>query len=114
MEQNRKYERYYLSYYLKVIDRQTDLSIGHCADISYGGMKIISEEPINTKNIFQLKMFLPVEIEGSRYVDFIAISKWCENDENPDFYTCGFQWHNITPEVTETIKHLINNFCLDE
>ena len=114
MEKKRKFERYYLSYYLKVIDRQTNLSIGHCVDISHGGMKVISEAPIEIKKIFQLKMFLPFEIQGSRYVNFIAISKWCQIDENPDFYSCGFQWHNITPEVMEVIKHLINNFCLDE
>ena len=114
MENKRKYERYYLSFYLKVIDRQTNLNIGHCVNVSDGGMMVIGEKPIKTKAIFQFKMFLPEEIEGSRYVDFIAISKWCKNDENPDFYNTGFQLHNITPEVIQVIKHLINNFCLDE
>jgi hypothetical protein len=114
MDNQRKYERYYLMYYLKIIDRKTNLDIGHCVNISDGGMMLISGGPIKTKTIFQLKMFLPEEIEGSRYVNFIAISKWCRNDENPDFYNTGFQWHNITPEVIQVVKHLINNFSLDK
>jgi hypothetical protein len=114
MENIRKYERYYLSNYLKVINRQTNLIVGHCVNVSNGGMMVISEKPVKTKNIFQFKMFLPEEIEGNRYVNFIAISKWCKHDENPDFYNTGFQLHNITPEVTQVIKHLINNFAIDE
>ena len=114
METKRQHERYYLSYYLKVIDRQTDLAIGHCVNVSEGGMMVISSEPIKTKTIFQLKMFLPEEIEGSRYMNFIGVSKWCQNDENPDFYNTGFQLQNVTPELIQIIKHLINNFCLDE
>ncbi|MBN1226690.1 MAG: PilZ domain-containing protein [Deltaproteobacteria bacterium] len=114
MESKRKHDRYYLSFYLKVIDRQTNLSVGHCVNISDGGMMVIRGEPIETKKIFQLKMFLPEEIEGSRYVNFIGVSKWCHNDENPDFYNAGFQLQNITPEVIQVIKHLIDNFCLNE
>ena len=114
MGNQRKFERFYLSYYLKVIDRQTDLSIGHCVNVSNGGMMIISEGPIETKTVFQLKMFLPQEINGSRYVDFIAVSKWCRNDENPDFYNIGFQLQHVGPEIIKVIEHLINNFCLDE
>ena len=114
MGNNRKFERYYLSYYLKVIDRQTDLSIGHCVNVSNGGMMVISEEAIKIKTIFQLKMFLPEEINGSRYFDFIAVSRWCKNDENPDFYNTGFQLQNVNPEVIKIIEHLIKNFCLDD
>lgn len=108
----REHERFYLSYYLNVVDRATDLSIGHCVNISNGGMMIIGEKPIPTETIFQLRMFLPEEIDGSRYVNFVAVTHWCKKDENPDFYDCGFQWHNITPEVIQVIKHLIENFSL--
>ena len=114
MDKRRKHERFYLLYYLKVIDRQTDLPLGHCVNVSNGGMMMISEKPIKEKTIFQLKMFLPEEIEGSRYIDFIAVSKWCRNDENPDFYNTGFQLQNITPEVIQVIKHLVDNFSLDD
>ena len=113
MESKRKNERYYLAYYLKVIDRQTNLSIGHCVNVSDGGMMVICEEPIKTKKIFQLKMFLPEVILGRRYIDFIAVSKWCEKDENPNFYNTGLQLQNINKEMIKVIKHLIEKFCFD-
>ena len=59
-------------------------------------------------------MFLPEEIEGSRYINFIGVSKWSMNDENPDFYNTGFQLQNVTQEVVRVIKHLIDNFCVNE
>ena len=59
-------------------------------------------------------MHLPQEIEGSKYLDFDAVSKWSKKDENPDFYNNGFQLNNINPEVIQVIKHLINNFTLGE
>lgn len=114
MESKRKHERFYLSFYLEVIDRRTDLSLGQCVNVSNGGMMVISREPVKTKNIFQLKMFLPEDIEGKKYMDFIGVSKWCQNDENPDFYNTGLQLQNVTPEVIRVIKHLIDNFCHDE
>jgi len=114
MENVREHERFYLSYYLKVNDRQTDQSIGHCLNISDNGMMLISEEPIKTKSIFRLKMFLPEEIQGNRYFEFLAVSKWCQTDENPDFYTTGFQLQNVSEEGVQVIKRLIDKFSLDE
>ncbi|MBW2183901.1 MAG: PilZ domain-containing protein [Deltaproteobacteria bacterium] len=114
MENVREHERFYLSYYLKVIDRQNNQNIGHCANVSDNGMLLISEESIKIKTIYRLKMFLPEEIQGSRYFEFIAVSKWCQTDENPDFYITGFKLQNVSEEGIQVIKRLIDKFSLDE
>jgi hypothetical protein len=114
MENVRKHERYYLSSYLKVIDRQTSLTIGHCVNISEGGMMLISEEPVKLKKIYQLKMLLPAVTKENRNFEFVALSKWSMRDENPDFYNTGFQLHDVTPEIIRIIETLIDKFCMDD
>lgn len=111
MGYERRHERFYLSYYLKVIDRETNQTIGHCANISNGGMMLISEEPIKTQKVFFFKMVFPEEIMGSRDFQFVAASKWCKKDDNPAFHNTGFQLEKISPENTQVIKGLIRKFC---
>lgn len=114
MENRRKHERFYLAHYLEVINRQTNLPIGQCVNISDGGMMLISRKPLKTKAIFQLRMFLPNTIERKKYIDFIGVSEWCRPDENPDFFNTGLQLRNVTPELTQIIRHLIDNFCSEK
>ena len=111
LENKRKFKRKDLIYYLKVTDRETGQVIGHAANISNEGLMLISDEPIKTEFTFQLQMFLPEEIQGSRYYEFTATSKWCQEDENPDFYNIGFKLDNISTEGIQVIKHLILGFC---
>ncbi len=112
MDNQRTVERKHLIYYLKVADRETKQAIGHAVNISNDGLMLISEEPIKTESIFQLQMFLPEEIQGSRYYEFTATSKWCRKDENPDFYNIGFELHNVSTECIQVIERLIDKFCL--
>ena len=114
LENIRKVERRHLIYYLKVIDQETDQIIGHAVNISNEGILLISEKPIKTEVLFQLKMFLPEKFEGSRYFEFSAVSKWSREDENPDFYNTGFHLNKVSTEAVQVIKRLIDKFCFDE
>ncbi len=111
MDNQRTVERKHLIYYLKVTDVKTNQAIGHTVDISNEGLNLISQESIKTESTFQLKMFLPEEIQGSRYYEFTATSKWCQIDENPDFYNIGFKLNNVSTESIQVIKRLIDKFC---
>ena len=83
-------------------------------DISSGGMMLISEDPIKTGPVYELRMVLPVDIEGNREITFSAKSKWCSEDENPDFYNTGFQLINPSLEHIKITEHLIQEFCFKE
>jgi len=114
MQGKRKLKRRHLIYYLRVFEKKADQLIGHMVDISSGGMMLISEDPIKTGMVFDLRMVLPVELEGSREITFSAESMWCRADENPDFYNTGFQWINPSSEHIKTIDHLVQKFCFKE
>ena len=111
MNDKRKVERKHLIYYLKVTDCATDQVLGHVVNISNEGVMLISEKPIKAGSDFKLQMFLPEEIQGSRYFEFAATSRWCEEDENPDFYNIGFLLNNVSEHGIEVIQRLIDKFC---
>lgn len=114
MKQNRKLKRRHLIYYLRVFEKNADQPIGHLVDISTEGMMLISEDPIKTGTVFELRMVLPVEIDGSREIIFSAESRWCREDENPDFYNTGFQLINPSLEHMKITGLLIQKFCFKE
>jgi PilZ domain len=114
MQEKRKLKRRHLIYYLRVFEKNADQPIGHMVDISAEGMMLISEDPIKTGNVFVLRMVLPVEIDGSREIIFSAESRWCKEDENPDFYNTGFQLINPSPEHIKITEHLVQEFCFKE
>jgi PilZ domain-containing protein len=114
VKEKRRVKRRHLIYYLRVFEKNADQPIGHMVDISAEGMMLISEDPIKTGSVFELKMVLPVEIDGSREIIFSAESKWCREDENPDFYNTGFQLINFSAEHIKITEHLIHKFCFKE
>ena len=110
MAEQRKHDRKYLIYYLRVFDRNTEELLGNLVDITTEGLMLISESPIETDMIFELKMDLPEEIRGSRQIVFDAQSRWCKNDVNPDFYDTGFLLSNISSNDISIIESLIQDF----
>lgn len=107
---SRKFKRRHLIYYLRIYDRKTEVLIGHLADITTDGIMLVSEEPIKAESVFNFKMTLPAEIEGSRDITFDAFSVWCKKDVNPDFYATGFKISNIEARDIELIEILIDSF----
>ncbi|MBW1707554.1 MAG: PilZ domain-containing protein [Deltaproteobacteria bacterium] len=114
MEVKRKQKRRDLITYLRVFGENAEQPIGHLVTITTDGMMLISEEPIETGKVFQLRVVLPAEIEGSKEVSLPAKSMWCREDENPAFYNTGFQLINPSPNHIKIIEHLIQKYCFKE
>ena len=104
-------ERKNLVYYLKVTDIETNQAIGHAVNISNHGFMLIINKPIQTETHFQLKMLLPQEMQGNRFFEFSAMTRWCQKDENPDFYNIGFQFANVSAEGVQLINWLVDKYC---
>ena len=105
----RKLKRRHLIYYSRVYDRANGKLMGHLMDITAEGVKLISEEPIEINQTFQLRMDLPEDIIAKPYIFLDAKSMWCSPDINPDFYNTGFRVYNMDPkdvELIDTIRYL--------
>jgi len=107
----RKMKRKNLPYYLRVFDTKTNEPIGDASNITTEGIMLISNHPVETNAIFRLKMVLPKEIPGDRYLEFSAESKWWEKGFIPNSYNVGFQLKDVSQEDIQVIECLIEKFC---
>lgn len=103
--------RRHLIYYLRVFDTKTNTLVGNLVDISTKGIMVVSEHPIPTKQRYTLRMVLPESIDGSREVEFLAESRWCQNDANADFYDTGFELLDPNMGFLDAVDRLVE-VCL--
>lgn len=111
LENQRKVARRHLIYYLRVFDRDSGVLIGNLVDISTRGIMLVSDKQVEPEVHYHLKMVLPETIEGSREVEFEALSRWCKNDTNPDFYDTGFELLDPPSHFLEAVDKLVDE-CL--
>jgi hypothetical protein len=110
MFSKRKVKRIHLVYYLLVFDRKTDRLVGHVVDITTGGMKLMSKEPIKPDTVYDFRMALPDDLGTSREIAFQAKSVWSKNNLYSDFFGTGFTFEKIADEDVAIIGDLIDKF----
>ena len=109
--EKRDVARRHLVFYLRILDGMSSRVLGHLMDISPSGLMLLSDEPVAVNEEYRLRMRLPKEISNEHNeIIFGAVSRWCRQDENPDFYVTGFQIQEMDNTTKELVKHLIEEF----
>ena len=111
MDERRKIDRNDFSYYMRLIDSETRELVGHLADISSGGFKLDSQNPIPDNKDFRLRMDLTSEVANKPSMEFVARSKWCKTDPlDPFLYNVGFQLINMSPGDIEIFNRMMEKY----
>ena len=111
MSERRNVDRKEFSYYMRLVNNDTQELVGHLMDISSGGFKLDSQKPIEANKDFQLRMDLTSDVATKPYMVFVARSKWCETDPlDPFVYNVGFQLVNISPGDLQIINRMIEKY----
>ena len=111
MGERRNLERKDFSYYMQLVDSDTQQMVGHLVDISSGGFKLDSQSPIPVNKDFRLRMDLTSEVADKPTMSFVARSRWCQVDPlDPFIYNVGFQLINISPGDREIISRMIEKY----
>ncbi len=111
MPERRRLERKDFSYYMRLIDTQTDELVGHLVDVSTGGFKLDSPKPLPLEKDYHLHLDLTSEIASKPFMVFKARSKWCRADPlDPFVYNVGFQITEITPTDREIFNRLVEKY----
>jgi len=111
MDERRNMERKDFSYYMRLVDNDTQNLLGHLVDISSGGFKVDSQTPIPINKDFRLRMDLTADIADKPAMVFVARSKWCQVDPlDPFIYNVGFQLINISPADLEIINRMMEKY----
>lgn len=111
MAERRKLERKDFSYYMRLIDNDSEEIVGHLVDISTGGFKLDSQSPIPLNKDFRLRMDLTSEVATKPTMVFLARSRWCQVDPlDPFIYNVGFQLVNISPGDNEIFNRMVEKY----
>lgn len=102
MGEERRMKRWQLVYYLRVFELGTDKLMGHLADITMDGMRLVSVEPIVVEKDYHLWM----EVVKERII-LVAKSKWTQQEEASMLYNTGFKLVNPTRMTINNIACLI-------
>ena len=104
-------ERRNVSFYLPVLDNNTQQVIGHLVDISPVGLMMDSKIPIPTNLSYNLHLDFMEDMAGRASLDFTARSKWCRPDSiQPFLYNAGFEITNVAPDDMEVIKCIVEKY----
>lgn len=107
-------ERKDFFYYTQVFDSETRKLVGHLSDISSGGFKMDSQNPMNVGMEFHLLMYLSHEVAEKPFMVFTARSRWCKIDPiDPYVYNIGFQLLQIAPEDLEIFQRMMEQYGRD-
>jgi hypothetical protein len=111
MGERRNLDRKDFSYYMQLIDHDTQELVGHLADISSGGFKLDCLSPIPPNKDFRFRLDLTNDLAYKPYMVFVARSKWCKVDPlDPFCYNVGFQLINITPGDIEIFNRMMEKY----
>ena len=111
MTKERVPPRRYCKVYLQTSDNMTGKFIGHLVNLTTRGLMLISEEPLDTGLLYNLKIDFPTEVAGVKNVVVEATGRWCKEDANPGFYNTGFELENTSSENIQLIESVIDTFC---
>jgi hypothetical protein len=96
---------------MQLFDHNTQELVGHLADISTGGFKLDSQNPIPANMDFLFRMDLTGEVANKPFMIFAARSKWCKVDPfDPFCYNVGFQLISISPGDIEIFNRMIETY----
>ncbi len=111
MPERRRLERKEFTYYMRLIDTQTDELVGHLVDVSTGGFKLDSPKPLPLEKDYRLHLDLTSEVATKPFMVFKARSKWCQPDPlDPFVYNVGFQITEITPSDMEIFNRIVEKY----
>jgi hypothetical protein len=111
MDERRHRERKDFSYYMRLVDNDTQDLVGHLVDISPEGFKLDSQVPIPINKDFRLRMDLTSEVANKPSMVFVARSKWCAVDPlDPFIYNVGFQLINISPGDLDIFRRMMEKY----
>ena len=111
MAERRKLDRRDFSRYLRLMNENTGELVGHLADISTGGFKLESRNPIEANKDFVLRMDMTNDVSDKDHLVFSARSRWCQVDAvDPALYNIGFQLISIAPEDIEIFIRIFERY----
>jgi hypothetical protein len=111
MEDYRHRPRKNTPHLVKVINTDTDHTVGRVVDITADGLMLVTKDKIVPGKTYNFRIILPVMVHHRTDVCLEAKAVWSTPDTNPDFNKCGFRFINLPGEegfLLEDVMHKLN------
>lgn len=111
MAEKRTVPRKNFSFYMRVLNDDTEEILGHMVEVSPIGLRLETVGPLPINTDYYLRLELTPDLGDLPYIVFIARSKWCKIDDiQPNLFRVGFQIIEIMPEDKEIFLRILAKF----
>jgi hypothetical protein len=111
MPERRHTVRKKFGFYMRVLDDETEATIGHLVDVSIDGMQLETAAPLQRGQEFHMHMELTPDVSDSLFMFLTAISLWCTPDKiMPNLYHVGYKITSMSEHDKEIYKRLLEKY----
>lgn len=112
MKERRKYKRWLLSSYFDTYEMNSNSSLGYLADVSYGGIMLVSKYPVQTNIVLPLRIELNKEVDKGGQMQVVTRSVRCNEDRDFKYYNIGLKLIDLSSANLSIIKRLIEKYSI--
>ncbi len=113
MEKRRQIRRR-TSLSMKVHDSKSGDLTGQLIDLTTGGMRLISIDPIAVGHIFNFKVEVPPTVSERKILTIHARSVWSKKDSDFGFFDTGFEFIELSSWEQDTIEKPLAKFLFKD
>jgi hypothetical protein len=98
---------------LVAVDLQTNEPLGQVINMSYRGMKLMTEHPVKISKVFYCRILLPDNISDVSDINVDAECRWCKKNEQTGWYDSGYLLRKVTEKDTDVIKLITRRWMIE-
>ena len=111
MSERRTTPRKKFSFYMRVLDDDTQTILGHMVEVSAIGLQLETTMPLPLQKDYYLRLELTPDVADRPVMIFIARTKWCKMDEiELNLYHIGFGIAEIMPDDKQIFLNVLKKY----
>lgn len=111
MPEKRTIPRKNFSFYMRVLDDETEQTVGHLVDVSQIGMRLETTVPFPLGQDYHVHMELTPDVSDKLFMFASIRSIWCKPDTiMPNLYHVGFKIIKMEPHDQEIYQRLLEMY----
>lgn len=111
MAEKRTVPRKNVSFYLRVLNDDTQEILGHMVEVSEIGLRLETTAQLPIQKDYYLRLELTPDLGHIPYIVFAAQTRWCKTDViQPNLYRVGFQILEMIPEDKEIFQRVLQKY----
>jgi len=114
MSKKRKNARCRTSDYYTITDRSSNQIIGRTANISIGGMMLITDIELKTGKTYAFRLNLPESAECGPGFPFDGECRWSQYNDLAGWWENGIQIKEMSEEAKSTLRTLAGQSLIEE